>query len=160
MAYDGEGSAPDCAGQLSSHRSLGHGSCRRDGRHRFDFGKVEGPLRWLTWKRDWRKSHPITVPAVTIDGAQDPPKPGGTADQSPMFQPGHEHRVVGRGQSASGSATGFAYPVVTVQGWGTLGEEPHQSLSYAHTPRCPLQVSDGQVPMRSCRWKALVGLNL
>jgi hypothetical protein len=37
---------------------------------------------------------PVTVPAITLDGTQDPLKPGGTADHAKMFEGRHEHRVV------------------------------------------------------------------
>ncbi len=40
----------------------------------------------------------VKVPTVTIDGATDPLKPGGTAEHARMFVGLHEHRVVEAGQ--------------------------------------------------------------
>ena len=60
----------------------------------------------------------ITVPAVTLDGALDPLKPGGTANQADMFTARHEHRVVEVGHNLPQEApTAFADAVLTVRRW-------------------------------------------
>ncbi|WP_328473562.1 alpha/beta hydrolase [Actinoplanes sp. NBC_00393] len=60
----------------------------------------------------------ITVPAVTLDGAGDTLKPGGTADHAPMFVAGHEHRLVGAGHNLPQEApAAFADAVLTVRSW-------------------------------------------
>jgi pimeloyl-ACP methyl ester carboxylesterase len=61
---------------------------------------------------------PITVPAVTLDGASDPLKPGGTADHAAMFTARHEHRVVEAGHALPWEApAAFADAVLTVHEW-------------------------------------------
>ncbi|GAA2847628.1 alpha/beta hydrolase [Actinoplanes cyaneus] len=58
----------------------------------------------------------ITVPAVTLDGATDTLKPGGTADHAPMFIGGHEHRLVDAGHNLPQEApAAFADAVLTVR---------------------------------------------
>jgi pimeloyl-ACP methyl ester carboxylesterase len=60
----------------------------------------------------------ITVPAVTIDGAADPLKPGGTADHAGMFARPHEHRTVEAGHNLPQEAPRtFADAILTVRGW-------------------------------------------
>ncbi|AGL15120.1 alpha/beta fold hydrolase [Actinoplanes sp. N902-109] len=60
----------------------------------------------------------ITVPAVTLDGATDPLKPGGTADHAPMFAAAHEHRLVEAGHNLPQEApAAFADAVLTVRSW-------------------------------------------
>jgi pimeloyl-ACP methyl ester carboxylesterase len=60
----------------------------------------------------------VTVPAVTIDGATDPLKPGGTAEHARMFVGPHEHRVVDVGHNLPQQAPqAFADAVIKVQGW-------------------------------------------
>ncbi|WP_229070269.1 alpha/beta fold hydrolase [Actinoplanes sp. DH11] len=61
---------------------------------------------------------PITVPAVTLDGAADPLKPGGTAHQASFFHARHEHRVVDAGHNLPQEApVPFADAVLTVRSW-------------------------------------------
>jgi pimeloyl-ACP methyl ester carboxylesterase len=61
---------------------------------------------------------PITVPAVTLDGASDTLKPGGTADHAPLFTGRHEHRVVDAGHALPFEApAAFADAVLTVDAW-------------------------------------------
>lgn len=60
----------------------------------------------------------IAVPAVTLDGATDPLKPGGTADHAAMFRGRHEHRVVDAGHNLPQEAPeAFADAVLTVRAW-------------------------------------------
>lgn len=59
---------------------------------------------------------PILVPAVTLDGAGDPLKPGGTAGHAPMFRAWHEHRVIDAGHNLPQEAPrAFADAVLTVR---------------------------------------------
>jgi pimeloyl-ACP methyl ester carboxylesterase len=58
----------------------------------------------------------ITVPSVTIDGAADPLKPGGTADHAPLFSRPHEHRTLPVGHNVPQEAPGaFAEAVLRVR---------------------------------------------
>ncbi|MGF7149779.1 pimeloyl-ACP methyl ester carboxylesterase [Sphingomonas zeicaulis] len=60
----------------------------------------------------------IVVPAVTMDGAKDPLKPGGTAHHADMFVAGHQHRKVDAGHNVPQEAPeAFADAVLTVRGW-------------------------------------------
>lgn len=60
----------------------------------------------------------ISVPAVTLDGSQDPLKRGGTAGDAKMFSARHEHRVVDCGQNLPWEAPlKFADAVLTVAAW-------------------------------------------
>jgi pimeloyl-ACP methyl ester carboxylesterase len=64
----------------------------------------------------------IASPAVTLDGATDTLKPGGTADHADMFAGRHEHRVIDAGHNLAQEApVAFADAVLTVHGW--LGPE-------------------------------------
>ncbi len=60
----------------------------------------------------------ITVPTVTIDGAADPLKPGGTGGHANLFVGKHEHRVVAAGHNLpQEKPEQFAEAIVKVQGW-------------------------------------------
>ncbi|MEU8820485.1 alpha/beta hydrolase [Actinoplanes sp. NPDC048796] len=60
----------------------------------------------------------ITVPAVTLDGATDTLKPGGTAGHASMFSARHEHRLVAAGHNLPQEApAAFAEAVATVRQW-------------------------------------------
>jgi len=62
----------------------------------------------------------ITVPAVTLDGAIDPLKPGGTADHAPLFRAPHEHRVIDVGHNLPQQRPeAFAAAVLKVHDWLT-----------------------------------------
>ena len=62
------------------------------------------------------------MPAVTLDGAHDPLKPGGTADQAGMFTARHEHRVINAGHNLPQEAPGaFADAVLAVRKWAQQG---------------------------------------
>ena len=62
----------------------------------------------------------IKVPAVTIDGAIDPLKPGGTAEHARMFVALHEHRVVDAGHNLPQQKPhAFADAVIRVRDWLT-----------------------------------------
>jgi pimeloyl-ACP methyl ester carboxylesterase len=62
----------------------------------------------------------ITVPAVTLDGATDPLKPGGTANHARMFIAPHEHRVIDAGHNLpQQQPQAFADAVMKVRDWLT-----------------------------------------
>jgi len=63
----------------------------------------------------------VKVPTVTIDGATDPLKPGGTAEHARMFVGLHEHRVVDAGHNLPQQAPQpFADAVFKVRDWFLL----------------------------------------
>ncbi|KAH8651448.1 Alpha/Beta hydrolase protein [Xylariales sp. PMI_506] len=60
----------------------------------------------------------ITVPTVTLDGTQDPLKPGGSAAHADMFTGKHERRVFDVGHAFPFEAPGaFVDAVLTVHEW-------------------------------------------
>ncbi|KAI1151904.1 Alpha/Beta hydrolase protein [Nemania diffusa] len=60
----------------------------------------------------------IAVPCVTLDGAQDPLKPGGSAGHAEMFVGRHERRVFDVGHAFPVEAPGaFAQAVIDVHDW-------------------------------------------
>jgi pimeloyl-ACP methyl ester carboxylesterase len=63
----------------------------------------------------------IAVPTVTLDGATDPLKPGGTAAHARMFVGRYEHRVVDGGHNLpQQTPQPFADAVLKVRGWFLL----------------------------------------
>jgi len=87
-------------------------------RHRY--GLVAGDPRLEDLERRLAEKPPITVPAVTLDGAADHVMPlGGTAGQAGFFTGRHEHRVVpGAGHNLPQEApAAFADAVLTVHAW-------------------------------------------
>jgi pimeloyl-ACP methyl ester carboxylesterase len=63
------------------------------------------------------------VPAVSLDGATDTLKPGGTAHQAAMFTARHEHRVIDAGHNLPQEApAAFADAVLTVRTWSAAIE--------------------------------------
>ncbi|WP_026792066.1 alpha/beta fold hydrolase [Pleomorphomonas oryzae] len=86
--------------------------------YRFSFGLAAGDPELAALETRLAGKPPITVPAVTLDGTQDPLKPGGTADHASMFKGRHEHRVVQCGHNLPWEAPReFADAVLTVQAW-------------------------------------------
>ncbi len=67
--------------------------------YRFSFGLAPGEPSLDPLETRLRAKPKITIPAVTLDGADDPLKPGGTADQAGMFTGGHEHRTIHAGHN-------------------------------------------------------------
>ncbi|MET0280993.1 MAG: alpha/beta hydrolase [Steroidobacteraceae bacterium] len=60
----------------------------------------------------------ISVPTVTLDGARDPLKPGGTAEHARMFTGPHEHRVADTGHNLpQESPEIFTDAVLQVRDW-------------------------------------------
>lgn len=86
--------------------------------YQFNFGTAAGDPRYQTIRDSLSIRPRITVPTVTVDGARDPLKPGGTAGDAPMFTGRHEHRVVDVGHNLpQESPAAFADAVLTVAGW-------------------------------------------
>lgn len=86
--------------------------------YRFCFGLVAGDPALAALEARLAEKPPITVPAITLDGTQDPLKPGGTADHAPMFKGRHEHRVVQCGHNLPWEAPrDFADAILTVRAW-------------------------------------------
>lgn len=86
--------------------------------YRFMLGMDDGDpgLRHLEDKLATKP--PITVPTVTLDGATDPLKPGGTADHAALFTGRHEHRTFRSGHNfPQESPEAFADAVLTVRNW-------------------------------------------
>lgn len=60
----------------------------------------------------------IAIPAVTLDGTQDPLKPGGTKSDAPLFVAAHEHRTVEAGHNLpQEKPRDFADAVSKVRSW-------------------------------------------
>ena len=84
--------------------------------YRFDFGLAAGDPELEPLERRLRARPRIAVPAVTLNGADDPLKPGGTADHAPMFTGPHEHRNIPCGHNLPQEApASFADAVLTVR---------------------------------------------
>ena len=89
--------------------------------YRFMLGKEDGEPE-LQLLEDLLAHQPkIKVPAVTIDGANDPLKPGGTADHSHLFTGLHEHVTVETGHNVPLEAPQvFADAILKVHEWLSL----------------------------------------
>lgn len=62
--------------------------------YRHDFGLLKSEPEYEDLEKILATKPRITVPAVTLDGADDPLKPGGTKEHAKMFTNFHEHRVI------------------------------------------------------------------
>lgn len=90
--------------------------------YRHGFGLAAGDPAYEELEDRLGRRPRITVPAVTLDGAHDPLKPGGTADQAGMFTARHEHRVINAGHNLPQEAPGaFADAVLAVRKWAQQG---------------------------------------
>jgi pimeloyl-ACP methyl ester carboxylesterase len=86
--------------------------------YRFSFGVADGDPVYAELEERLARRPRVTVPAVTVDGASDTLKPGGTADHADMFTARHEHRVIDAGHNLPQEAPGaFADAVLTVREW-------------------------------------------
>ena len=93
--------------------------------YRHAFGRAAGDPAYAVLEERLAARPKITVPAVTLDGARDTLKPGGTADQGAMFTARHEHRVIEAGHNLPQEAPGaFADAVLTLHGWLVRGTPP------------------------------------
>jgi pimeloyl-ACP methyl ester carboxylesterase len=86
--------------------------------YRHALGQVAGDPAYQELETRLAARPRITVPAVTLDGATDTLKPGGTAEHAPMFAARHEHRLVDAGHNLPQEApAAFADAVLTVRAW-------------------------------------------
>ena len=86
--------------------------------YRFAFGLAAGDPALAPLEARLASRPKIVVPSVTLDGALDPLKPGGTADQAVMFTGRHDHRRVSSGHNLPWEAPeAFADAVLTVRQW-------------------------------------------
>lgn len=86
--------------------------------YRHALGQIAGDPAYQDLETRLAARPKITVPAVTLDGAADTLKPGGTADHAPMFVARHEHRTVDAGHNLPQEApAAFADAVLTVRAW-------------------------------------------
>jgi pimeloyl-ACP methyl ester carboxylesterase len=67
--------------------------------YRFVFGSAAGDPALASLEERLAEKPKISVPTITLDGARDPLKPGGTASHALMFRGRHEHRVVDCGHN-------------------------------------------------------------
>ena len=86
--------------------------------YRFHFGLAEGDPSLDALERTLATKPKINVPAITLDGLDDPLKPGGTAQQGEMFIDRHEHRAIKAGHNVPQEAPmAFADAILTVHRW-------------------------------------------
>jgi pimeloyl-ACP methyl ester carboxylesterase len=86
--------------------------------YRWAFGLEAGDQAMQPLEDRLAEKPVVTVPTVTIDGAADPLKPGGTAHHARMFAGQHEHRVVDAGHNLPQEAPhAFADAVIRVRDW-------------------------------------------
>ncbi|MBB3660058.1 pimeloyl-ACP methyl ester carboxylesterase [Rhizobium sp. BK650] len=86
--------------------------------YRYHFGHAPGDPALQDLEQRLAERPPILVPAITFDGTQDPLKPGGTADDAPMFKGRHQHRVIGCGHNLPWEAPNeFADGILCVRQW-------------------------------------------
>lgn len=86
--------------------------------YRFAFGIAAGDPVLAPLEERLAAKPKIVVPAVTLDGASDTLKPGGTADQAHLFVGRHEHRVIDAGHNLPQEApAAFAHAVLTLRAW-------------------------------------------
>ena len=86
--------------------------------YRHVFGSEAGDSALLPLEHRLGQKPVITVPTVTIDGAVDPLKPGGTASHADRFIAAHEHRVVDAGHNLpQQEPRAFADAVLRVRDW-------------------------------------------
>ena len=86
--------------------------------YRWTFGLEAGDPALQPLEDRLAQKPAIKAPTVTIDGASDPLKPGGTADHAAMFIGPHEHRVVAAGHNVpQEDSRAFVDAVLKVHSW-------------------------------------------
>jgi len=86
--------------------------------YRFHFGLAQSDPRLEPLETLLASRPTIKVPSVTLDGTDDPLKPGGTADHAKMFVGKHEHRVIKAGHNIpKENPSAFADAIFTVRNW-------------------------------------------
>jgi len=86
--------------------------------YRFHFGLADGDPKLKPLETALASRPAIMLPCVTLDGSDDPLKPGGTADHAKMFVNRHEHRVIKAGHNIpKEDPSAFADAILTVKKW-------------------------------------------
>jgi pimeloyl-ACP methyl ester carboxylesterase len=86
--------------------------------YRFHLGREPGDRALEDWEEKLAARPKITVPCITLDGALDPLKPGGSADHAAMFAARHERREYNVGHAFPLEAPeAFAQAIVDVHSW-------------------------------------------
>jgi len=86
--------------------------------YRFHFGLEQGAPELEPLEAVLARKPLIRVPAITLDGLDDPLKPGGTADHAKMFAATHQHRVIKAGHNIpQEQPSSFADAILTVREW-------------------------------------------
>ena len=86
--------------------------------YRWTFGLEAGDPALQSFEDRLAQKPAITVPTVTIDGTNDPLKPGGTADHASLFIGKHEHRVVAAGHNVpQQQPEQFADAIIQIRDW-------------------------------------------
>ncbi|KAI1742731.1 Alpha/Beta hydrolase protein [Xylaria scruposa] len=86
--------------------------------YRFVHGKEAGDPTLEHLEEKLATKPKITVPCITLDGTQDPLKPGGSASHAEMFVGRHERRVFEVGHAFPAEAPeAFAQAIIDVQNW-------------------------------------------
>jgi len=89
--------------------------------YRHVFGNKDGDPALEQLEERLAKQPKITVPTITLDGTQDPLKPGGSATHDVMFAGQHERRVYDVGHAFPAEApAAFADAVLTVHQWVSI----------------------------------------
>ena len=84
--------------------------------YRYGFGLAAGDPALESLEERLARRPKITVPAMTLDGARDTLKPGGTAHHASMFSGQHEHRTIEVGHNLPQEASAdFADAILTVK---------------------------------------------
>ncbi|KAM5349939.1 hypothetical protein ACJ41O_006444 [Fusarium nematophilum] len=88
--------------------------------YRFCFGSEEGDPILQPLENKLASKPKISVPSITLDGLQDPLKPGGTAGHSVMFSGRHERREADVGHAFPMEAPdAFADAILSIHEWQT-----------------------------------------
>lgn len=86
--------------------------------YRHAFGLAEGDPMYQALEDRLAASPKIEVPAITLDGVDDPLKPGGTSHHAGMFVSRHEHRAIQAGHNLPQEAPeAFADAILTARKW-------------------------------------------
>jgi pimeloyl-ACP methyl ester carboxylesterase len=86
--------------------------------YRFHFGLADGDPELQPLEAVLATRPAIPVPSITLDGTDDPLKPGGTADHARMFTSKHEHRVIKAGHNIpKEEPSAFADAILTIRKW-------------------------------------------
>lgn len=86
--------------------------------YRWAFGHAVGEPSLQTLEHRLAQRPPIAIASVTLDGTEDPLKPGGTARHRPLFIGRHEHRAVDCGHNLPQEAPqAFASAVLLAKAW-------------------------------------------